>query len=443
VLLESRKTDLDTSINTFTIIQAAIFFWEWELYTQFAATMALLRFFFIEQKNCPNDLLLTTVWQLTSRWSDCPLRSVLLSSLWRKLFQDGDYDEQAFSKKFFVMYKEDATFVDIRPNSWFSDFHAFCQEWLNSSMDKLFYQLCQRRPNPPPTLSNAFLTYVCIIRINPFRTPTKRMRNDSTITPALSGFRPLAGQKRGITGLHLRFLQNLEVNNYRGFQLTRPGMTSSTDVASASSAATRQAATNTNTSEAPDSSDEAAATDEAEARPESRLLSSESASKYTTLSEDAIERRSSREERPAKKRRISWSTTQTGDQTQIESPVQSNSETTAEARPGQVKKDEIGTQASASGSSPNVPANPALPATSAVSAISAVTEQYFAPGLVSLMVLDRRISDTEAYFGDVVVETASHPKRPWENTQVSLPFARLQTYSPLFSSYSTAADVPP
>lgn len=116
------------------LTQSAVFFRNWEMDALEAYSLAGLRLYFIEMTSSPTDIFLTLTWQFTSHEPASPVRNILLSSVWRKLFYDCEVDIHTFSKTFFQQY-QDQTFVDLRHGSWCSDFHAFLRSLLRINTD--------------------------------------------------------------------------------------------------------------------------------------------------------------------------------------------------------------------------------------------------------------------------------------------------------------------
>lgn len=107
------------------VLESFVFLHHHKMWALAGRTYAWLRWYFLEHQNCPNDLCLTRAWQITCPGH--PLRDLLLSSLWHKFAEIPDFFETKTGRaRFRIMYAHRGAgwFVDLRPGSWFANFHA-------------------------------------------------------------------------------------------------------------------------------------------------------------------------------------------------------------------------------------------------------------------------------------------------------------------------------
>jgi hypothetical protein len=134
------------------MLGAFIFLRHYRIWSLAARFFAWLRWYFIEHSNCPSDLLLRFVWQLTTPRH--PARKLLLSSLsrWFVEIPDAQLATSRFLvTKFCTMYASDPSKycpwpVDGRAGSWLSDLHALIVQALpegRHALDKTLQELTQ------------------------------------------------------------------------------------------------------------------------------------------------------------------------------------------------------------------------------------------------------------------------------------------------------------
>jgi hypothetical protein len=236
-VLKGKKEAMHRYHDPRELVEAAAFFDEWEIRAPLAGTLASLRYIFIEQKNCPNDTLLTMAWQLTDFLEHSRLRLLLLSSLWRRILYDDDFNPVVTPAQFFGFYhnrrrrdpslREDLNFVDLRPTSWFSDFHAFCNSLHRSCMDTAFLAMRQAREDSkssPLARVNALLHYIneLLRRRDENSLPAGVVLDDDKFAGLeLVGYDE-SNTKKGAWKWHMEYLKTLELSQFETQDLPEP-----------------------------------------------------------------------------------------------------------------------------------------------------------------------------------------------------------------------------
>ena len=216
------------------IVQAALFFREWEMFVLEAYSLAWLRWWFIEQKNCPTDLLLAIVWQLTCETPDSPVREVLMGSLWRRIFFDRDPLPLDFWSQFSEMYSA-TTFrehVDSNPRTWFASFHSYCKPVIGGLLYERFAKygartLVSRTLGQTPNYFRSYVYDVQQLKIQGQLPENQRLDDDTNLSPKLDGL--VLPENARVQYRYLKLLGDLELAKVTGDKYHEPLIVSGAD----------------------------------------------------------------------------------------------------------------------------------------------------------------------------------------------------------------------